>query len=152
MRIGRTRRHGDVTAAHGSHVAGSEAGDASAGRDAQLRWAGPGGDGTVLRLHGIELGVIVAGDADRHPRHVIGKEKGRPVPGRADCAIAGCFELSFRGVDIETPAVLGADSGVVDELLLERIDRPEDKLWRRTAALIAGREGTGRKNQHDGRL
>ena len=90
-------RAGIVAAAHRTHISGRDAGDASAGGDAQLRGTGAAGQlnrgAGAFRLHREKLAVSIAGNTNAHPGHVIGDVEGVLALAGLEGAVAGGFEL-----------------------------------------------------------
>lgn len=125
MRIGHAFWNCGVAGAHRTHIAGSEAGHASAARNPEVRWTISGGDGGrgafSLRLRGGEFARRVPCHTDCHPRHVIGDEKWVLALRGLHGAIAGCFGLLGGHVNIEASAICGGGSGEVLQFLLDGI-------------------------------
>lgn len=121
---GRHRACG-VAAAHGAHVAGSDAGDASAGGNPQLRRAVAAGQrrrrARPLRLHGKQLALSIACDADCHAGHIVGNVKRVLALVSLHGAVRRRLGLIGGGLHIETSTIGGGGSGIFLQLLLHRV-------------------------------
>lgn len=147
-------RSGGVTAAHRSHIAGSEAGDAATGGDAELRGAiarfDIGRTSRTLRLNCEQFAISVARDADRHAWHVIGDEKRMLALTGLKGAIAGGLRLIGGRFHVEASAVGGGCAGVILQLLLEWIRFRCSDAARWGGGLIAGQSEEKQQNERNG--
>ena len=127
MRIGHAGRYspGGMAGAHRSHVAGREAGDASARGYSQLRRAIATGQSCrrsrPLRLHVEQFAVRIARDTDGHAGHIVGDVERMFALARLRCAIGCGLGLVCGGMHIQPSAIGGGCSRVPLQLLLHSI-------------------------------
>jgi hypothetical protein len=121
VRIWHPRRDRGVSCAHGAHIAGGEAGYATARGQTEFRGAIAAADRSPLRTRGEQLPFGVAGDAHCHPGHVVGYIEGLLGLAGLHGAVGGTLRLRFRGMDIEPATICGGVPGVLLQLELDRV-------------------------------